>query len=421
MKRAQHLVVAILAAAAIAGCRGGTPTTEPAQKDGGATTQPEAPPKPQKQFIEARGIYLTGWSAGGKQKMTNTVAMMKQSGLNAVVIDVKDSDGAITFPMDIPWAKEVEAKRGQIKEINHYGYAQRCKDIDWVMNLLKENNIYPIARIAVFADDIMPRVRPEMSVKTASGGVWENRKKEAWLNPHSREAWDYTLAVAIEAAKKGFKEIQWDYMRFPTDGKLSTMRFPGASDKPQPDVIADFLAYARQKLEPHGVVISADIFGLTGLVKDDMGIGQTIHKIAENVDYICPMVYPSHFAKGEYGIRNPDSEPYKIVFVSLRDAKARLADTQCKIRPWLQNFSLPDRGRYGGSHYGAAEIAAQIRGARDNGINEFLMWDPKNRFNELDVALARLAKEPAKPVAQQPKPNERPASEQPAAADPSRR
>ncbi|MBI3945900.1 MAG: putative glycoside hydrolase [Armatimonadetes bacterium] len=407
MKNAQHLVIAVLlAAVAVAGCRSGRQAGETAAATPAATAEPTPPPKPQKEFIEARGIYLTGWSAGGKQKMQNMVAMMKRSGLNAVVIDVKDSDGAITFPMDIKWAREVEAKRGKIKEINQYGYAQRAANIDWTMQLLKENNIYPIARIAVFADDILSRVRPDMAVHKPSGGIWENRKKEAWLNPYNQEVWDYQVAVAAEAAKKGFKEIQWDYVRFPTDGNMGALAFPGKTDKGQADTIAAFLGYAREKLAPHGVVISADIFGLTGLVKGGMGIGQVIHRVAENVDYICPMVYPSHYHKGEYGIANPNSEPYQIVFVSLRDAKKRLADTNCKIRPWLQNFSLPDRGRYGGSTYGPSQIAAQIKAARDNGITEFLMWDPKNRFNGLEEALARVAKEkPApKPAPAAPKP-----------------
>ncbi len=400
LRNVQHVtVLALLAAVALAGCRSGNAPARPAPSTTAAQTQPASPPKPQKQFVTARGIYLTGWSSGRKQWMQETIIpMLKRTGLNAVVIDVKDSDGAITFAMDNKWAKQIEAKRGQIKEINHYGFAQRCADIDWVMKLLKENDIYPIARIAVFADDILPRVRPDLAVQRPSGGIWENRKKEAWLNPYSQEGWDYQVAVAAEAAKKGFKEIQWDYVRFPTDGQLDSIRFPGKTDESQADTIARFLAYTRKNLEPYGVVISADIFGLTGLVKGGMGIGQVIHRIAENVDYICPMVYPSHYHKGEYGIPNPDSEPYKIILVSLRDARARLRDTNCKIRPWLQNFSLPDRGRYGGSRYDSPQIMAQIRAVRDNGIDEFLMWDPSNKFRGLETAMGQLRSELAKPA-----------------------
>jgi hypothetical protein len=398
LKNVQYAILtAVLAAVAVAGCRSGTGPGAPPANRPASQQQSVEPPKPKKEFIEARGVYLTGWSSGGKQKMQKIVELLKATGMNAVVIDVKDSDGAITFKMDIPWANQIEAKRGQIKEINHYGYAQRCADIDWVMNLLKENNIYPIARIAVFADDILPRVRPDMAAKNASGGIWENRKKEAWLDPYNREGWDYNAAVAIEAMKKGFKEIQWDYVRFPTDGKLGNLRFPAKTDTPPNEVIAQYLAYTRKKLEPYGAIVSADIFGLTGLVSNDMGIGQLIHQIAENVDYICPMVYPSHYHKGEYGIPNPDAAPYDIVYVSLRDAQKRLAGTGCKIRPWLQNFSLPDRGRYGGSHYGPPQIAAQIKATYDRGIPEFLMWDPKNRFNGLEGAMASLAQKGVKP------------------------
>ena len=411
MRSKRHLFVgAVLVASAAAGCRGGKQAGPAAQPDAMGTppvaAQPQAPKKPDADNI--RAVYLTGWSAGGKKKMQNIVALIKKAGLNAVVIDVKDSDGAISFPMDIPWAKQVEAKRGKIKEINHYSYAQRTRNIDSVMKLLKENNIYAIARIAVFADDILPRVRPDLAVQKPSGGIWENRKRESWVNPYSREVWDYQAAIAIEAAKKGFSEIQWDYVRFPTDGKLLSMRFPGKTADPQHEVIAKFLGYTRKKLEPYGVVMAADIFGLTGLVKNGMGIGQVIQKVAENVDYICPMVYPSHYHKGEYGIANPNSEPYQIIFVSLRDAKKRLEGTGCKIRPWLQNFSLPDRGRFGGSHYGPAQIAAQIRATRDNGIEGFMMWDPNNRFNGLSDAMAVISKEKPKKAAAAPAPAAQP-------------
>ncbi|HEX2999624.1 MAG TPA: putative glycoside hydrolase [Armatimonadota bacterium] len=390
MKKAQcFALTALLLAGVVSGCQIGKQRSSTSAEAALAAAK-SAKAQPKKENIQARGLYLTGWSAGGKKKMQNIVALTKKCGLNAVVIDIKDSDGAVSFAMDNPWAKQVEAKRGKIREINHYAYGKRIQDIDGVMRLLKENNIYPIARIAVFSDDVMARVRPDMAVRNAAGGIWENRKREAWLNPYNKDVWDYTVAVATAAAKKGFKEIQWDYVRFPSDGKLSNIHYPGKTAQPPADVIAGFLRYSREKLAPYGVTVSADIFGLTGLSRNDMGIGQILQHIAENVDYICPMVYPSHFAKGEYGIANPDSQPYKIVYVSLRDAKKRVQGTKCKIRPWLQNFSLPDRGRYGGSHYGAAQIAAQIRAARDNGIDEFLMWDPNNRFNSLDSALAQL-------------------------------
>lgn len=350
-------------------------TTEAGNPAAQQNTEPAPAPKPdpKPEFIEARAIYVTGWTASGKKSMDRIISLIDKTPLNAVVIDVKDSDGAITYPSEVPLAKEVMENPKNVKEISQYGYGKRAKNIDDVLAKLKEKNIYPIARLAVFADDCMPRVKPEYAVKNSNGGIWENRKKEAWANPYNKAVWEYNVALAEEAIKKGFKEIQWDYVRFPTDGKLLNMRFPGKTQTPPPQVINEFLKFAKERIHKAGGVMSADIFGLTVLSKGDMGIGQTIQSIAEHVDYICPMVYPSHYNRGEYGISNPDRAPYDIVYVSLRDGKKRIEGTNCKIRPWLQNFNLQ-------SKYRAPEIWAQIKAARDNGINEYLLWDPNNRY-----------------------------------------
>ena len=346
-----------------------------------------APPRPEP--YEARALYVTGWTAGGTKAMERIMALIDKTPLNAVVIDVKDSDGAVSYPSEVPLVRQIMAKAGSIKEINRHGYAQRTKNIDKVLAELKRRDIYPIARIAVFSDDILPRVRPDLSVKRKNGGNWENRKGEAWTNPYQQEVWEYNVTLAEEALKKGFKEIQWDYVRFPTDGKLLDMRFPGKTATPQHQQIANFMKFARKRIHAAGGVMSADIFGLTVLSKNDMGIGQTIRSIAENTDIICPMVYPSHYNRGEYGLSNPDRAPYQTVFLSLRDGKKRIAGTKCKIRPWLQNFHLQ-------SKYYAPDIWAQIKAARDNGINEYLLWDPRNKFTHTAEAFRLQAAAEAK-------------------------
>jgi hypothetical protein len=169
-------------------------------------------------------------------------------------------------------------------------------------------------------------------------------------------------------------------VRFPSDGDVQSCVYPHKDKRSKGEVIAGFLGYARNALKPYRVLISADIFGQTGLANDDMGIGQVIEEIAKNVDYICPMVYPSHYRKGVYGLKDPESSPYPIVFASLKDMKRRIAGTGCKIRPWLQDFSLR-------VSYGKKEVQSQINACRDAGIAEWLLWDPKCTYTE--EALAR--------------------------------
>ncbi len=385
------LALAGLLSVSIVGCRNGS--TGSANGPGGAEgakvgARPPAP-RPKPQPIEARALYMTGWTAGGRKSRTRMMDLIDKTPLNAVVIDVKDSDGAVSYKSEVPLAQLIMSKAGSVKEVNAYGYGKRVADIDQVLADLKKRDIYPIARLAVFEDDILPRVKPDVSVRKANGGIWMNRKKMTWCSPYSKAVWEYNVALAEEALKKGFKEIQWDYVRFPTDGKLSDIKFADRTKTPANQQIADFLRFASKRVHAAGGVMSADIFGLTVLSKSDMGIGQTIRTIADNCDYICPMVYPSHYNRGEYGIPNPDKEPYKIVFVSLRDGLKRIKGTKCKIRPWLQNFNLQ-------SKYSAPEIWAQIKAARDNGINEYLLWDPNNRFTHTAAAFQLMAQVEAK-------------------------
>jgi hypothetical protein len=317
-------------------------------------SEPPPPPKPQKQWIEAKGLHVTGWIAGSKNSFAHLIDLCNKTELNTLVIDVKDSDGIVSYDTNVPLEREMKAS------------ARAIADIESVMKQMADNNIYPIARIAVFKDPIVAKKRPDLAVLKADGSIWTDNHRTGWANPYKRDVWDYNIAIAKDAAERGFKEIQWDYVRFPSDGRVSACIYPGKTEQTESEVIADFLKYAKQELEPYGVVISADIFGLTSLVKHDMGIGQTIKLMAEHVDYICPMVYPSHYARGEYGIPNPDVQPYKTVSLSLADALKSVEGTDCKVRPWLQDFSLRAR-------YGKAEVLAQRKAAEELGITEFLL------------------------------------------------
>jgi hypothetical protein len=246
-------------------------------------------------------------------------------------------------------------------------------DIDGVLKTMKEHNIYPIARIVCFKDKYLPKKKPELGVQSSAGGLWKDRAGYTWLNPYDKRTWDYNIDLAIDCAKRGFKEIQWDYVRFPSDGHTSLCVFPKKTPAPPNQVVTQFLKYASERLEPYGVVISADLFGLTSLVKHDMGIGQVIQDMSKHVDYICPMIYPSHYAKGEYGMPNPDVQPYKTVRLSLADSLKRVKGTKCKVRPWLQDFSLY-------SHYGPAQVLAQRKAAKELGVTEFLLWNASCRY-----------------------------------------
>ena len=251
---------------------------------------------------------------------------------------------------------------------------KKVGDMVALMKTLKERNIYPIARIVVFKDPRLAEARPDLAVKNKSGGVWRDRKGLAWVDPHSREVWKYAVDVAEEAMSFGFKEIQFDYVRFTSDGKISDCVYPYADGKSKEDTIKEFLEYARERLKPYGAVISADIFGLVCSVQDDLGIGQKLEKIGAAVDILSPMVYPSHYYKGTYGLANPNLAPYETVTQSMIDAKNRLAGIDVKLRPWLQDFNL-------GSRYGREQIMAQIKALNDQGIRDWLFWNPSCRYD----------------------------------------
>ncbi|MGE5557693.1 MAG: putative glycoside hydrolase [Bacillota bacterium] len=310
-----------------------------------------------------RGIYATGWSAGSSKKMPQIFNILDTTYLNAVVIDVKDDEGTVSYESKVPMAVEIASSRKKIP------------NIDALMAKLKEKEIYPIARIVVFKDPYLAVKKPELAVKSRKGGLWRDKSGLAWVDPHSKTVWQYVVDVAKEAASKGFKEIQFDYVRFLSDGDLSDCIYPHANARKRHEVIRDYLHFAYAQLKPYGVVVSADIFGLVLSVPDDLGIGQQLEDIAQEVDLICPMVYPSHYYRGTFGIQNPNAKPYTVILRSLSDAQARILGMKAKIRPWLQDFTL------GTPPYGREQLAEQIRAVREAGIGEWLWWNPSNQYS----------------------------------------
>jgi hypothetical protein len=338
--------------------------------------RPKAAPPAEKKRVTAKAIYLTGWTAGYKPRFEKLLKLVDDTELNAMVIDVKDVDGVLTYKSDLPIVQQAGANA-----------RQKVPDFPKLMERLKKHNVYTIARIVCFKDETMPKRMPELAVQRKGGGIWKDRHGRPWANPYNQKAWDYIVAIAREAADKGFDEIQLDYIRFPTDGPLQLCVYPGKTGEPEWAVTKRFMAYFKQKLADKPVWIGADLFGLVASVKHDMGIGQRAHSLAVNADYICPMVYPSHYARGEFGMRNPNARPYRTVYLSLRDFLKQVEGTGAKVRPWLQDFTL------GPPRYGAAEVRAQIKAARDLGIDQYMLWNAGCRYTR---AAFRLEKPSAK-------------------------
>jgi hypothetical protein len=326
-----------------------------------------------------KGIYLTAWSAGRPNKMDNVLAMLDKTELNSVVIDIRDS-GIMYWKTGIPIADASGATKVAVA------------DPEGLFESLEKHKVWPIARIACFRDQFVPKAMPERGVRTASGGIWRDRSGHSWLDPYNRKNWEYIAETVDFAMDAGFQDVQLDYVRFPSEGNSRNQRFPAKKAYPNPqaapdEVIHDFASFIRDRVKKRGLAISADVFGIISSGKGDQGIGQKLEKVAAPFDVISPMVYPSHYARGEYGIANPNAQPYAIIKASLADYKKRLPDAQ--VRPWLQDFSL-------GHRYGVKEVQAQIKAVRDLGYREFLLWNAGNRYTWAALGKDERLKPPAK-------------------------
>lgn len=324
-----------------------------------------------------RGIYVTGHSAGGA-RMNKLVDLINSTDLNAMVIDIKDDWGNVTFKLD--------------EDSPYYGVSKNyIKDIKQLMRTLEENEIYPIARIVVFKDTVIANEKPEWSFLD-NGKVWTNRRGEAFINPFLKEVWDYNIGIAKIAAELGFKDIQFDYVRFPEGFErrddilqYDVGEYTGGDDNVQRRVqaVTDFVAYAREELAYYNVDVSVDIFGYSATISEAPGIGQNFSKISENVDVISSMIYPSHWTP-YFGIDKPDLYPYELVseYAKVENEVLSKLDNPPISRPWIQDFTASYLGAGNYKVYGVKEIEDQIRGLYENGIREFLLWDAANTYTE---------------------------------------
>ena len=345
---------------------GEAPPSDPSPQD-----PPQAPPsftRPE----HVRGIYLTAWTAGSSRRMEQLIELARVSEINSFVIDLKDASGYVSHDTRVPLARQVGAT-GE----------RRIGDLPGLLRRLEAEGIYPIARIVIVQDPVLVAARPDLAVQEADGGVWIDGKGIRWLNPHHREVWDYHVALAREAAQLGFPEIQWDYVRFPDAPRAELARavYPGSGGEEKSEVIRAFLTYARERLDELDVEMTADVFGVTTSA-GDVGIGQIWERFIDVVDVALPMVYPSHYYRGSFGIERPNAYPYEIVRRALEYALRRSDAVQGAgaVRPWLQDFTL------GEPSYGPAEVRAQIQATYDAGIEEWVLWNPASRYTREALA-----------------------------------
>jgi hypothetical protein len=322
-----------------------------------------------------RGIYVSGRAAGSKTMLERLLNLLDRTDMNAVVLDIKNDYGRLTYDSGVPLADETGADADP-----------PVKDITALLARLKSKNLYVIGRIVAFKDPHLANVRSDFAIRTKNGrDVWRDPKGAAWVDPYLDEVRQYHLELAKEAAALGFDEIQFDYVRFPDNGRKvdAEVRYHNPDGTGKAELIGRFLADAQRELHAAGIPVSADVFGLTTTVKDDMDIGQKWELVAANVDFISPMVYPSHYAKGSYGVKHPDLNPRTIVAEAIRDAieRNRTMSRPAAIRPWLQCFTA----RWVKPHkiYGKAELEAQIGAVRSLGVEGYLLWDPTCRYKPL--------------------------------------
>lgn len=327
-----------------------------------------------------KALYMTSWVAGTKNMRDHLVSLALETEVNALVIDIKDYTGNISFLVDDPLLLEIGAAQ------------ERIPNIKELIEYLHANDIYVIGRIAVFQDPHFVAKRQDLAVRRANdGAIWKDYKGISWLDAGARDVWDYTVAIAKQAHAYGFDEINFDYIRFPSDGNMKDILYPVSGKKPKAETIRDFFAYLREKLDDTGAVLSADLFGMTTTNADDLNIGQKLEYALPYFDYVAPMVYPSHYPPGFNGYAKPATKPYDVVKFCMDRAHEKIQAmrwnasttpnvleanvTFSQIRPWLQDFDL-------GAIYTADMVRAQMQAAYDAGLTSWMLWDASNRYTK---------------------------------------
>jgi len=324
-----------------------------------------------------RALYLSFYGVGEPILRDPALDLVEQSEVNALVIDVKGDRGMMPFRCAVPLAKEIGAQR-----------VRTVRDPAALMANLKARGIYTIARIVTFKDNRLAEARPEWALKDANGEIWRDGEGLAWVDPFEPEVWDYNIAIAREAARLGFDEVQFDYVRFPSQqGPRYAFE---STEESRVHAISSFLWNVRDRLRPYNVFISADVFGYVCWNLDDTRIGQRLEDIAKHVDYISPMLYPSGFNHGIDAYRDPVKHPYQIVYLSLERARRRTGMSSRRFRPWLQAFRDYAFDR---RPFGSEAVAAQTAASDQFGTNGWMLWNARNVYRNLGLEILPFEEE----------------------------
>ena len=312
----------------------------------------------------SKGIYMT--SDALINRFDYILELMDDTELNTVVIDIKDDDGRLTYAMT-----------GEL--IDSFGTARSfIPDIEGFVKTMKEHNVYLIARVVAFKDPLLVRTKPELGLHLSDGSVYKDYKGLGWLNPTKQEVLDYYVEIAQNIADIGFDEINFDYVRFPTEGKISELVY-GDGEMTKIEAISAAVKYMCEKIKPMGIFVSADLFGaVIRSAVDQRIVGQDYQELALYLDYICPMIYPSHYSDGYYGIEHPDTEPYNMIYAALSDSNKVLSGIpeyrkRAEVRPWLQDFTASYLRHY--IKYGPKQVREEIEATYDSGHSGWLLWN----------------------------------------------
>jgi hypothetical protein len=339
-----------------------------------AATPPSRPVARRLDSTMVRGIYVNRWAAQSPNRMRSLIALADSTEINAFVIDIKDEFG-INYTSSDSMVKRNGGRAGAIPGLLP------------LLDTLQAHGILAIARIVVFKDSVTARLNPGWTIRQPDGAVWRDKEGLAWVNPYNPALWDLNIRVAEEVTRLGFDEIQWDYIRFPEPYKsLPTQVFPGAEGRSKTQALVGFLELAKQRLGALGVRSTADVFGLVTTVNGALEIGQSWEPLSAVTDVMLPMVYPSHYPRGAFGIARPNADPYGIIYAAIskaheRDVKRGITGEH--VRPWIQAFTL------GAPAYGAREIRLQKQAIYDAGYDGWILWHPGTRYGVFEAALER--------------------------------
>lgn len=350
------------------------PTLQPTQALSDETVSDNVLGEDTNNQVSVKGIYVPANTAGS-DKINELIELTETTEINAMVIDVKDDHGKISYAMDCDLAKEIGAVTNTIS------------DIETLVTKLKEKNIYLIARIVAFKDPYLAEKRQDLAIKNKDGTMYRDNNGECWVNPYNHEVWEYLVDIAAGAAAVGFNEIQFDYIRFSTGKGIASADFgETAKTKTKEEIIAEFTKYAYENIKPLGVYVSADVYGAIINSTIDAGlVGQNYAEMSKYLDYICPMIYPSHFGEGNYGIEYPDLEPYNIIHEVLTASETNMSvipeeEHRAIVRPWLQDFTATWIKHH--MNYGGPELRQQIEAVYSVGYGEWLLWNAVCDYSE---------------------------------------